>query len=181
MSSFQPLIHSTYYLAAPLIIAISITVAGCLIALRLGKKQLKPGHGAFIVAASFIGAVLGAIAGGSSTSLGAALISGVLGVISTLLAYTLSKDSLRDWRHLTTYAIVVLLVSAFLGLLVGANYKAIRTASEVKIRLWQSYFDKVVLPTCEREMELRLSGNELPKDYVSQCAEIMKKLRAPTN
>lgn len=152
----------------------------CLIIYNKSKKTSKFEHASLIVAFCFLGIILGAIAGGSSTPIGETLVTGVLGVITALLTYLLSKDVTNNWRIFIPYAMVALLMSAFVGLIVGANYKVInRTITEknnIDEQLWVKYYEEVMIPMCLHEKEKQFDGVEPSSEYKSQCMAIKQAL-----
>lgn len=180
IEKFAPLIHATKYLVAPMLLSILGVVVLCLIIYNKSKKTSNLEHKALIVAFCFLGVILGVIAGGSSTPIGEALVTGVLGVITALLTYLLSKDAANPWRIFIPYAMVALLISAFVGLIVGANYKAInRTITEksnIDEQLWIKYYEEVMIPMCLHEKEKQFDGIEPSSEYKSQCMAIKQAL-----
>ncbi|MFL9847925.1 hypothetical protein [Pseudomonas chlororaphis] len=171
MESFSPLLNSIPIMIAPILGGIIIVAALCLISLKLSKHSFIKGQVSFIIALSFLGGIMGVIAGGSSSPLGQTLITGVLGLVSALLTYLLSKEALRDWKVLMPSAMVALIVSAFIGLTIGANYKVLREQHLVNMQKSQKLFEAVILPICLKELELRLQGIPEPESYYSQCPQ----------
>lgn len=169
MESLNPLLHSLTYMAGPSLAAIILNIAMCLAILKLSRHKLEPGHTPLIIALCFLGTILGVIAGGSATPLGQSLVTGILGIVATLLTYLLSKESAADWRNLMPFAMIALMVAAFAGLMIGGNYKAVRQSNEESVAQWQKYYEVVMLPICTKELELLLNHKALPENYISQC------------
>lgn len=163
-----------------MLFSIAGIVVLCLIIINKSGQPSTPEHKPLIVAFCFLGVILGAIAGGSSTPIGEALVTGVLGVITALLTYLLGKDATNVWRIFIPYAMVALLMSAFVGLIVGANYKVInRTITDknhLNEQLWNKYYEEVMIPICLHEKEKQLEGVKPPSDYKSQCMAIKQAL-----
>jgi len=174
MEKFSPLLGSIPVMIVPVFGGIVLVAALCLISLRISKHYFVKGQVSFIIALAFLGGIIGVVAGGSSSPLGQTLITGILGLVSALLTYLLSKEALGDWKVLMPSAMVALVVSAFIGLIVGANYKVLRDQNLVELQKSQKLFEMVSLPICLKELELQLQGIPEPKNYHSQCPHIQK-------
>lgn len=181
VNNFSPLIHSLKYLAGPMLIGIALIAVVCLFFLKKTNRLSSPEYKPLIVAFCFLGVILGVIAGGSTTPIGEALVTGVLGVITALLTYLLSKDTVQIWRVFIPYVMIALLFSSFVGLIVGANYKVINRSilakNKMDEQLWGKYYEEVMLPMCLREKEKILEGWKPPSDYSAQCKSIAKALK----
>lgn len=181
MNNFTPLVHALKFLAIPILMGIAVVIIISLISIRFSKQPSRPEHKPLIVAFCFLGVILGAIAGGSSTPVGEALVTGVLGIITALLTFLLSKDSIQTWRVFIPYAMVALLMSAFLGLVVGANYKVINRTLIAKNnrgeQLWDKYYEKILIPMCLQEKEKMLDGWKVPSGYLTHCEIIKVQLK----
>lgn len=182
IEKFSPLFHAIKFLACPMLIGIAIISIACLIILGNSKQSSKSEYKPLIVAFCFLGVILGVVAGGSSTPIGEALVTGVLGIITALLTYLLSKDATNIWRIFIPYTMIALLMSAFVGLIVGANYKVINRAvvennnNDRAMRI--KYYEEIMIPMCLLEKKKQLEGSSLPSNYNSQCKAIAKNLNS---
>jgi len=146
-----------------------VTTVFCLAALlvvRLSKHSHVPGQRAFIDAFGFLGSITGIIAGVSQESIVSALLTGLLGVISSLLAYLLGKESLIEWRPVIPVALTLLLLSTLAGLTMGSIYKKERTEYERAYARRMMLYEKVDLEVCKEGQLRKLRGDPMPPGYV---------------
>lgn len=173
---FGPLMFTMTNLVVPMLVGITGIAVLCMAILHKSEQQSSPEHKPLIVAFCFLGVILGGIAGGSSTPLGETLVTGILGVITALLTYLLGKHATSNWRIFIPYAMVALLISAFVGLIVGANYKAINMSiqeqNDPNQQRWDKFYESVMIPMCLKENELLFAGMKPSSEYPSQCREI---------
>lgn len=125
-----------------------------------------------MMALSLLGGMLGVIVGNSSSAISESLVTGVLGVVTLFLTYLLGKDAQAGLRALAPYAMLALLAASFAGLLVGANYKVIRTRDDVRLQRWDIYYKEVLIPMCQKEMLHALQDQTFPEHYQIQCNAI---------
>ncbi len=89
------------------------------------RSQSSPaGNAAFLLSFAFLGGFSGVIAGASREAIVGALMTGMLGIVSTALAYLFSKDSVKEWRPFIPFGIMLMFASALAGLCIGGVYKA---------------------------------------------------------
>ncbi|MGL6242293.1 hypothetical protein [Pseudomonas sp.] len=163
--------HALAGLFVPVVLVTTALGLGALLTVRLTKHTFIPGQRAFIVAFGFLGSITGIIAGVSQQSIVSALLTGLLGVISSLLAYLLGKESLVEWRPVIPVALILLLLSTLAGLTMGSIYKKDRTEYERAYARRIMLYEKVDLEICKEELLRKLRGETFPPGYVmASCA-----------
>lgn len=113
----------------PTLAAIAVLVALARLGLAIGKRSTAPAkktvHGtlAFLTAFAALGVTTGFAAGDSRAPAIGAMLPAVLGVVSGLLTYLFSKDSLSDWRPIIPAGVTVLVVGGLIGLSFGSTLR----------------------------------------------------------
>jgi hypothetical protein len=123
------------------------------------------GAAAFVVALAFLGGVVGIIAGASQQAILEAVIAGMLTLISALMMYLLSKESLASWRPVIPYAMIMLLINTFLGVNIGGAYKTQYLDFEAAYNRRLLLYEKVELEVCKEKRLMELRGQLLPEGY----------------
>lgn len=157
--------HALYGLFAPVALMSGILILITLTILSFSKHNYQLGQHSFLVAFSLLGSVAGLIAGVSQESIVGALLTGLLGLITTLLTYLLSKESLVEWRGIIPFALILLMLSTLGGLSIGSAYKKERSLYERNYAKWLLRYEKVDLELCKQERILALQGQQLPAHY----------------
>lgn len=140
-------------LALPLFIAVTVVSAAAAISLKLSTKAAVAAFVPFLFAFAFVGGVPGMIAGSSQEPIVGGVLTGLLGIISALLAYLFGKESLQEWRPIIPFAMMSMIVSAMIGLTVGSIYKAKMTDYEREYTEYKSELENLYFPV-ERERRL---------------------------
>ena len=156
VSLFVPVLSAVAFLCA-IMVAVS----------RVISPVRIPGQTPFLISFGFLGGISGLIAGVSQQSIVQALLTGMLGIISSLLMYLLSRDSLKEWRQVIPIGLILLLISTLAGLSIGGSYKAKRTEFERAYNRRLMLYEKVDLAICKEERLMRLQGKSFPADYKS--------------
>lgn len=130
-------IAATGYLARPRSVASLPNLAGLLAAFAL------------------LGTVTGVIAGISQEGLVSAFLTGVLGVVSSLLALAFGRTALAGFRPILPHALSVLLLSALTGLVIGSAFRAFGDVAKRSAADYRTQYDQVWAPV-ERERRLQL-------------------------
>ena len=154
-------------LFAPALLAILVLCAAMLAIVKFSAGTTGIAQKPFLVSFGFLGGISGLIAGVSKQSIVEALLTGILGIISALLMYLLSKESLKEWRPIIPFALILLLVSALAGLCIGGSYRTKRIQADNIYARRLMLYEKVDLPVCKEERLMVLSGKPLPENYKS--------------
>jgi len=157
------------YFVLPALISLVVICVPALYVLRRWVKGATQTTYFLVVAFGLAGSVLGIIAGASSKSITEPLVAGLIGIISSGVAYLVSKDSAgdRDLRPALPLALVVLLLGNLTGLAVGGSYKKAYGEFERSYARRMLLYEKVDLPLCKEERQMRLQGKPFPEGYVS--------------
>jgi hypothetical protein len=148
-----------------LVFALSALLIG--IAQRSAKGSNQQGGFALIVAFSLLGGVAGLITGNSREPIAGPLLTGLLGVITALLAYLFSSEALRTYRPYIPFLMMALMLNSLVGLSVGAGY---RKQFEVADREYKEYllnYERVYLELKKEEGKLKLH-----REYSDVAAQV---------
>ena len=140
----------------PLVVVITLLGGAFVAVARVTLSPPTKGYAVFLLCFGFLGGVTGLIAGVSRESIVGGLLTGLLGIISALLSYIFSKESLKQWHHYIPYAIMLLVVSALAGLSVGGTYKAKWDSFDRDYKKWLLEYEKVYLEVLKEEQLLKL-------------------------
>lgn len=143
-------------LFVPLILIITVLGSSFVAISRITMSPPTRGYAVFLLCFGFLGGVTGLIAGVSRESIVGGLLTGLLGIISALLSYLFSKESLKQWHHYIPYAIMLLVISALAGLSVGGIYKAKWDSFDRDYKKWLLEYEKVYLEVEKEERLLNL-------------------------
>jgi len=150
-------------LAVPLfILVIAISLIG-LILLKLIVGGAVSKYIPFLFAFSLLGGVPGVIAGSSQEPIVGAMLTGLLGVVASLLTYLFSKDSLDEWRPVIPFSIIFMVICALGGLTIGGVRKAKFDNFDREYAVYKSELENLYFPV-EKEKRLmklrRIYGEE---------------------
>ncbi|TFB39018.1 hypothetical protein [Pseudomonas sp. F01002] len=159
-------LHALYGMFAPVTLMSFVLISAILGIMFLSKYKFQLGQVSFLVAFSLLGSVAGLITGVSQESIVGALLTGLLGLMTTLLTYMLGKESLIEWRTVIPMALILLMLSALGGLSIGAAYKKERSSYERKYSQWLLRYENVDLELCKAERLSVMNGGQLPIGYV---------------
>lgn len=107
----------------PILVATMVVAAIGAAILRIDGGGPLRSNLAFLLAFAALGAVPGLIAGWSREPVTGALLTGLLGLLSAMLAYLFGKESLASFRPVIPVLILVLLFGAVAGLGIGGIKK----------------------------------------------------------
>lgn len=135
------------------------------------RKERTSGFAAFLMSFGFLGGVTGLMAGASRESLLGGLLTGLLGIMSALLSYLFSKETLKEWRPYIPYAITLLVLSSLAGTSIGGIYKARWEEFDRQYKRWFLEYEKVYLEALKQEQQ---------RDVLPQSANGQKPSPAAT-
>ena len=162
---YADILFALEWLLVPAVILVAVCSVPAIVASRY-VFQVRDGiTSTFLVACAFLGAVPGIIAGGSMQPLVQALLTGLIGLASSLMLYLLGKEATKNWRKAVPMALIVLLVSTLGGLAIGAAYKKQFTSYERLYQRRMLLYEKVDLPVCKEERLMALQGKAVPNGY----------------
>jgi hypothetical protein len=127
----------------------------------------------FISPFGWLGTVIGLIAGESQEALVGAMLSGLLTVIAALMSYAFSKDALADWRSFMPLAIVLLCVSALIGLGLGRASKAKWDEFERSYAVWKTQYENVDVPMMKVRIRYQYCRANTPSERVANCESLL--------
>jgi hypothetical protein len=159
-------LHALYGMFAPVLLMSIVLILIILGIMSYSKYQFQTGQRSFIFAFGLLGSVAGLITGVSQESIVGALLTGLLGLMTTLLTYLLGKESLVEWRPVIPMALILLMLSALGGLSIGSAYKKERSSYERQYAQWLLRYEHVDLELCKEERVAVLNGRHLPEGYV---------------
>lgn len=159
-------LHAIYGVFAPVALMSCVLILVILGIMSFSKYKFQSGQRSFLVAFGLLGSVAGLIAGVSQESIVGALLTGLLGLMTTLLTYLLGKESLVEWRPVIPMALILLMLSALGGLSIGSAYKKERSIYERKYAQWLLRYENVDLELCKQERIAVMNGRHLPEGYV---------------
>jgi hypothetical protein len=90
---------------------------------RLIHKQTRVEQLPFLAAFCLIGAMPGVIAGYSQEQIAGIFLTGIVGIVSGLLSYMFSQESLEEWRPVIPFAIIATVVCSLAGFAAGGESK----------------------------------------------------------
>jgi uncharacterized membrane protein len=140
-------------LALPLLGIVIILFSAGLIILRLLTREKVGSFGPFLFAFAILGGVAGAIAGASQEPIVGAMLTGLLGIVSALLAYLFSKESARDYHPVIPFAVILMVTSALGGLSIGGIRKTKFDNFDREFAIYKSELENLYYPV---EKEIRL-------------------------
>jgi hypothetical protein len=147
--------------AVPLLILLAIiSIVGLCIIRFVSRGSMRESL-PFIIAFSFLGGVPGVIAGMSQEPIVGGMLTSLLGIVSALLAYMFTKESLEAWRPAIPFALIFMMVAALGGLTIGGIRKAKFDNFDREYTLYKSELENLYWPVM-REVRLerlrQLSG-----------------------
>jgi hypothetical protein len=151
-----------------LLLSLAIGVLG---SLATKKKFLE--IVVFISPFGWMGTVIGLIAGESQEALVGALLSGILTVIAALMSYAFSKDALAEWRSFMPLAIVLLCVSALVGLGLGRTTKAEWDDFNRRYAVWKTQYENVDVPMIKVRVRYQYCRANTAPERVENCERLL--------
>lgn len=145
-------------LALPLLGIVIILFAASLVILRLLTRQKVWRFAPFLFAFGILGGVPGAIAGASQEPIVGAMLTGLLGIVSALLAYLFSKESASDYHPVIPFAVILMVTSALGGLSIGGIRKAKFDNFDREFAIYKSELENLYYPV-EKEIRLMKARN----------------------
>jgi len=146
----------------PVLGAIALSVLPVYLFVRLGSGLRIPGQLVFLTAFGFLGGLIGYAAGASQQSIIGTVLPTLLTLITILLGYAFSKDSLSELRPIIPYCLLVLIIGSLFCLFVGGRVKRANEEYERKYSEWLLHYEKVELEV-EKATQLHNLGLEVPK------------------
>lgn len=170
----QSIVSALIELFIPVIVVIALLGGTFVVIARVTLSPPTKGYAVFLLCFGFLGGVAGLIAGVSRESIVGGLLTGLLGVISALLSYLFSKESLKQWHHYIPYAIMLLVISALAGLSIGGTYKTKWDSYDREYKKWLLEYEKVYLEVLkeERLMKLKAQKNEKASESIKSLNQI---------
>lgn len=101
----------------------------------------------FILAFALVGSVSGVVAGWTLEAIVGAVLAAVMGLVSSMLAYLFSRDTLRAWRPVIPLAIGALLVSTLIGLVLGGSWRSQVLNMKEAAERAKIHFEKIYVPS----------------------------------
>lgn len=157
----------------PILSVVLVLTAVTALAGRIGTRR---GFGAtfgFIAPFGFLGGTSGLIAGASSEPIVGALLTGLLGLISALLSFLVSKETLKEWRVYLPAAITLLCLSALGGLTIGKAYQTKFFYADREYARWLLQHENVDLKTMAVRQRYDLCVEKLGDAGRDKCAEVL--------
>jgi hypothetical protein len=114
------------------------------------RRELTP----FLFAFALLGSVPGVIAGSSREPVVGAMLTGLLALLSSTLAFLLSKEGLVKWRPLIPFLMISMLTGALFGLVFGSVYRKQWDGYARAYQDYRSQYDNIYVPV-ERETRLK--------------------------
>jgi uncharacterized membrane-anchored protein YhcB (DUF1043 family) len=159
-------------LAEPALISIiALLVLGVAIGFAM-TKRLSIDHVGFSFAFSVVGVTAGVITGSSLEPIAGALLTGMLGLVTGLLSYLFSKESLSVYRGAFILAIATLAVGALIGLMIGRVYRA-EIVRDQRIKDAEVLYSESVLYPALRKQEEFVKCRELLENSYERCDELL--------
>ncbi len=147
-----------YSLFLPVTLCISILNAAIIFCVRTTTGKSQKGTAAFLAAFGALGGIAGLIAGASKEPLIGGFLTSLLGLVSAILGYLFSKESLATWRPYIPYAIILLVVSSLAGLSIGSVYKRRFEDHDLALKRAMLEYEKVYLPVMKEERLMQLKA-----------------------
>ncbi|HET9638301.1 MAG TPA: hypothetical protein VFP12_03765 [Allosphingosinicella sp.] len=151
----RPFVESIYAtvteVAIPLVIVIAAVSLLTWLAMRFTIRGQVSKFLPFVIALACLGAVPGEVAGASFEPIVGAMLTGLLGIVSALLAYLFSKDSLQEWRPVIPFALIAMLICALGGLTIGGIRKAQFDQFDREWAIYRSELENLSFPVEKEE------------------------------
>ncbi|WP_285578094.1 hypothetical protein [Geothrix limicola] len=159
----ESLLASMKELFLPIMVTVLLLGSLFVVLIRFSISKPIAGSTPFIFAFASLGGITGLIAGSSREAIVGGLLTGLLGLISALLSYLFSKESLKEWRPYIPFAIILLVINALVGLSVGGIYKEKWEQFDRDYIEWKLEYEKVYLEVLkeERLSEVRLNNKQI--------------------
>ena len=160
--SFEDIQNAFYFGLFPVAAAIAIVVLPTIIWVALFAKLRVRGQYVFLLAFAALGGLLGYASGASQQSIIGTVLPTLLTLITLLLTYVFSKESISEQQPIIPYCLLALIASAFVCLFVGGQVKL---QNENFVREYNRrllYYEKVELEV-EKARELQKLELEKPQ------------------
>jgi hypothetical protein len=125
----------------------------------------------FLASFSLLGGVSGLIAGVAQEAMVGTMLTGLLGLITAMLAYMFTVDSLVRWRPIIPLGLMGLVLAALVGLAFGGTAKKARAENDRGQARWTAKNEKVFLPAQRAELLISLCKTELRPPATTRCIE----------
>lgn len=141
----------------PIGIAITLCTLPIYLLARLVSRLSVSGQLIFLLAFGSLGGLLGYSAGASQQSIIGTVLPTLLTLITFLLGYIFSKDSLPELKPLIPYCLLVLILNPFFCLFLGGRVKRENADFEREYNRRLLYYEKVELEV-EKAKQLKAIG-----------------------
>ena len=177
-ATFGPTIWTIYlYPILEILLPVTIGTISLSVALAFfGARAINKTFGEtllFISPFGWLGGICGLIAGTSTEPLIGALLTGMLTIVTTMLSYLLGKDALADWRPLIQFAIILLCVSAVVGLTFGRIHKARGDSFDRDYASWRFEYDNAIVPAIQIRTRYDLCRARMPTTDAVKCEALL--------
>jgi hypothetical protein len=129
----------------PVAIAILLGTLPIYIAARLAAGLKVRGQIVYLLAFGALGGLLGYSAGASQQSIIGTVLPTLLTLITFLMGYIFSKDSLPHLKDLIPFCLLVLILNSFLCLFIGGRVKRVNAEYERRYNEWLMHYERVDL------------------------------------
>jgi len=134
----------------------------------LGKVTIKE-FGPFLLAFAIVGGVVGIAVGSSRAAVVGAVFPAILTVFTLMLGYMFTNESIKEYRIIIPYCLIILMLTALFGLFSGS---AIRGKHEKFKRDYEKrllYYKEVELPLALKKIQNANKANSA--DAKSRAAD----------
>lgn len=143
---------------------------------RLSGRSPSSAQVGIVAASGVLGGALGAIAGSSTEPLIGGLVTGVIGLATTLLTVALGKGTDASLKAVLPIAIISLLLNSIAGLSVGRNWRLRWDNYGQAVEASRAKRDQVLIPVL-REFRLGvirkcLEGTQDYRVAITQCSPV---------
>ena len=162
-------------LLLPLLLAAILLSLGTALVARLATGQSLGNMLLYLSPFSWLGGVTGLIAGASQEAIVGAFVTGMLTVVTGLFSFMFAKDALAEWRPVLSLAVVLLCISAVIGLSFGRIYKKDWDAYERDRALWAMRFEHADVPVLAVKARYDYCRRKISPSMIQQCDGLLVK------
>ena len=155
-----------------------VTILLSVVAAFVAAAVTRQGEGMMLLYLSpfaWLGGVTGMIAGASQQAIVGAFVTGMLTVVTGLFSFIFAKDALAEWRPVLAMAVVLLSVSAVIGLSLGGISKKSWEAYERDRQTWNTQFEKVQVPALAVHRRYEYCRTRISPANIAQCDTLLTK------
>ena len=155
-----------------------VTIALSILAAALVALAAKRRFGEMLLYLSpfaWLGGVTGVIAGASQEAIVGAFVTGVLTLVTGLFSFVFAKDALSEWRPVLSVAVVLLCISAVVGLSLGRIHRSGWDTYQREHAIWKTRFDKVHVPAMATQLRYDYCRQNISRANIQQCEALLIK------